>query len=87
MAEIAQSATKVNSLLTSISHCASEQAAGIGATTRAVQNLDNMTQQNAALVEQTAAAASSLKDQAHQLAQHVAKFKMPSDRPYLATAA
>jgi methyl-accepting chemotaxis protein len=79
VADIADSATKVNSLLASISHGASEQAAGIGETTRAVQDLDNMTQQNAALVEQTAAAASSLKDQAHQLAQQVAKFKMPSD--------
>ncbi len=67
MSDITDIATKVNALLASISHGASEQAAGIGETTRAVQDLDNMTHQNAALVEQTAAAAASLKDHAHQL--------------------
>ena len=38
-----------------------------------------MTQQNAALVEQTAAAAASLKDQAWALAQEVGRFRLPAD--------
>jgi methyl-accepting chemotaxis protein len=42
-----------------------------------VQDLDTATQQNAALVEQTAAAASSLNDQAHGLAAEVARFRLP----------
>ena len=43
-----------------------------------VTGLDHMTQQNAALVEQTAAAAASLKDQAVDLAAQVATFKLPA---------
>jgi methyl-accepting chemotaxis protein len=43
-----------------------------------VHELDQMTQQNAALVEETASAASSLRDQAIGLAGEVAKFKLPS---------
>jgi methyl-accepting chemotaxis protein len=43
----------------------------------AVHDLDRMTQQNAALVEETAAAASSLKDQAVGLAAEVSKFRLP----------
>ena len=44
----------------------------------AVDQLDQMTQQNAALVEQGAAAAKSLKDQAQRLAQVVTRFRMQS---------
>jgi methyl-accepting chemotaxis protein len=41
-----------------------------------VNNLDQMTQQNAALVEESAAAAESLKDQAHRLAESIARFRV-----------
>jgi methyl-accepting chemotaxis protein len=46
----------------------------------AVSQMDQMTQQNAALVEQMAAAASSLKSQAHELVQAVAVFQLQSHR-------
>ncbi|MFN3305055.1 MAG: methyl-accepting chemotaxis protein, partial [Roseateles sp.] len=50
---------------------------GIGQVGSAVQELDRATQQNAAMVEQTAAAASSLRDQARALAAEVARFRLP----------
>jgi methyl-accepting chemotaxis protein len=75
--EIVGNVDKVSKLLATISSGAREQAAGIGQTTKAVQELDTMTQQNAALVEQTAAAASSLKEQANHLAEHVCRFRLP----------
>jgi methyl-accepting chemotaxis protein len=78
IAEIVANARAVNTLLAAIATGASEQAAGVGQTTQAVQELDNMTQQNAALVEQTAAAAASLKDQALGLAGQVSRFKLPA---------
>jgi methyl-accepting chemotaxis protein len=43
-----------------------------------VQDLDQMTQQNAALVEESAAAAESLREQATELAQQVSMFKLPA---------
>lgn len=55
----------------------SEQSSGISQVGSAVSELDRMTQQNAALVEQTAAAASGLKDQAMSLATEVDRFRLP----------
>ena len=78
IAEIVAKAREVNALVATIATGAKEQAAGIGQTTQAVHELDEMTQQNAALVEQTAAAASSLKDQAVQLASEVSRFRLPA---------
>ncbi|MEW6705174.1 MAG: methyl-accepting chemotaxis protein, partial [Pseudomonadota bacterium] len=49
---------------------------GIGQVNTAVTQLDQMTQQNAALVEESAAAAESLKDQAHKLAGMVSAFRL-----------
>ena len=54
-----------------------ELSNGVAQVGSAVNDLDRMTQQNAALVEQTAAAASALKDQALGLATEVARFKLP----------
>ncbi|PKO63692.1 MAG: methyl-accepting chemotaxis protein, partial [Betaproteobacteria bacterium HGW-Betaproteobacteria-16] len=53
-----------------------EQSDGIGQVNVAVTQLDQMTQQNAALVEESAAAAESLKDQAQRLAQVIQIFKL-----------
>jgi len=53
-----------------------EQSSGIGQVNESVTQLDQMTQQNAALVEESAAAAESLKDQARKLAQAVSAFKL-----------
>jgi methyl-accepting chemotaxis protein len=76
--EIVDSAHRVNKLLAAIANGANEQATGVSQTTQAVQDLDSMTQQNSALVEQTAAAAASLKEQAVKLAEEVARFKLPA---------
>ncbi len=59
-----------------ITAAASEQSDGIGQVNIAVSQLDQMTQQNAALVEQSAAAAQSLRDQAERLAGAVQVFKL-----------
>jgi methyl-accepting chemotaxis protein len=77
IAEMSSSASRVHELLAAISAGSEQQSAGVTETARAVQELDTMTQQNAALVEETAAAASSLKDQAVGLASKVASFKLP----------
>jgi methyl-accepting chemotaxis protein len=79
MQELVQNARRMNDLLTEISTAASEQSNGVSQVGVAVHELDRMTQQNAALVEQTAAAASALKDQAVGLASEVDKFKLPID--------
>ncbi len=78
MGELVGNARRINDLLSEISVAASQQSSGVGQVGTAVQGLDQMTQQNAALVEQTAAAASSLKDQAVGLAAEVSKFRLPA---------
>ncbi|MET0334785.1 MAG: methyl-accepting chemotaxis protein [Rhizobacter sp.] len=76
MAELLSNAHRMSDLLQEISVAAKEESAGVIQVGSAVQDLDRMTQQNAALVEQTAAAATSLKEQATDLAAEVAKFKL-----------
>jgi methyl-accepting chemotaxis protein len=76
MGEIVSSVQRVSDIIGEISAATSEQSAGIGQVNGAVVQLDQMTQQNAALVEQSAAAAESLKDQARQLAGVVAGFRL-----------
>lgn len=76
--EIVSSSERVDQLLTEVATGAREQALGIGQIGQAVQELDRMTQQNAALVEQTVAAATAMKDQASTLAEAVSRFKMPA---------
>jgi methyl-accepting chemotaxis protein len=62
--------------LLAVSQGAREESEGMGQIGQAVQDLDRMTQQNAALVEQTAAAAAALRDQAGGLASEVARFRL-----------
>jgi len=78
MQELVGNARRMNTFLADISTAAREQSSGVTQVGTAVQDLDRMTQQNAALVEQTAAAAGALKDQAVDLASRVAKFKLPA---------
>jgi methyl-accepting chemotaxis protein len=77
MRELVGNAQRMNELLSEISIAAKQESAGLSQVGSAVQDLDRMTQQNAALVEQTAAAASSLQSQAIDLASQVAKFRLP----------
>ncbi len=76
MAEIVTQVTRVNDLIGEISSASTEQSTGIGQIGDAVNQLDQVTQQNAALVEESAAAAESLKVQAAQLAQVVSVFRL-----------
>nr|WP_295769525.1 methyl-accepting chemotaxis protein [Rhodoferax sp.] len=76
MTEIVGSVQKVSDIIGEIASAASEQSDGIRSVNAAVGELDEMTQQNAALVEQSAAAAESLREQAERLAQVVSIFKL-----------
>jgi len=76
--EIVERTNSVGGVLGQIASGAAEQAQGVTQTSKSVHELDAATQQNAALVEQTAAAAASLKDQAVALAAEVAQFKLPA---------
>ena len=72
--EIVRKVQAVSGLISEISNSTSEQAMGIGQVGNAITQLDQVTQQNAALVEQSAAAAESLKHQAGQLANLLSVF-------------
>jgi len=76
MNEIVASVQRVSDIIGEITAAASEQSSGIGQVNTAVTQLDQMTQQNAALVEESAAAAESLKDQAQKLAKVVSTFRL-----------
>jgi methyl-accepting chemotaxis protein len=76
MQQIVCGVQRVTEVISQISAAASEQSGGIGQVNQAVTELDHMTQQNAALVEQSAAAASSMRQQAVTLAQAVAAFRL-----------
>jgi len=76
--DIVQSSQQVNKLLNQVATGAREQNEGIGQIGQAVQELDRMTQQNAALVEETAAAAAAMQSQAQTLATEVARFILPA---------
>ncbi|GLS16379.1 MULTISPECIES: methyl-accepting chemotaxis protein [Hydrogenophaga] len=74
--EIVANADKVAAFINDVTTAASEQSQGMGQVNSAVAQLDQMTQQNAALVEESAAAAESLRDQAQRLAQVVHVFRL-----------
>ena len=76
MAEVVGSIRRVTDIMGEISAASNEQAAGVAQIGEAVTQMDQVTQQNAALVEEMAAAASSLKSQAQDLVQVVAVFKL-----------
>jgi len=75
MGHIVEQVGRVTQMIAAISNATSEQTAGIGQVNDAVNQLDQMTQQNAALVEESAAAAASLKQQAAQLVDAVGSFR------------
>ncbi|NWG86472.1 MAG: diguanylate cyclase, partial [Hydrogenophilaceae bacterium] len=76
MQEIVQAVKRVTDIMAEINAASTEQSQGIEQVNVAVAQMDEMTQQNAALVEQAAAAAESLQDQADGLAQAVSVFKI-----------
>ncbi|MEO6278762.1 methyl-accepting chemotaxis protein [Roseateles sp.] len=76
MKEIIESIARVSAIVSEISHATGEQSTGIGQIGQAIAGLDQMTQQNAALVEESAAAAVSLQQQADELSRSVAVFRL-----------
>jgi methyl-accepting chemotaxis protein len=76
MGEIVSSVQRVADIIREITAASVEQSQGIGQVNTSVGSLDQMTQQNAALVEQSAAAAESLKEQANMLHDVVARFRL-----------
>jgi len=73
---VVASVKRVTDIVGEISSASQEQSAGISEVGQAITLMDEATQQNAALVEQAAAAAQSLQDQAGRLAQVVSIFKL-----------
>ncbi|HEY5801810.1 MAG TPA: methyl-accepting chemotaxis protein [Burkholderiaceae bacterium] len=79
MQQVLESVQKVTDMMGEIRSAATEQSSGIDQINRAVTEMDESTQQNAALVEQAAAAAAALQDRAQHLAQLVSRFKLADD--------
>ena len=78
MQEVVDSVRRVTDIMAEISHASEEQRAGISQVHEAITQMDQVTQQNAALVEEAAAAAAALQDQAHELEDVVRIFKLGS---------
>jgi len=76
MEEIVAQVIKVSSLINEIAAAAQEQSSGISQVNQAVAQMDEVTQHNAALVEESAAAAGSLAQQAKTLGESVAVFRL-----------
>ncbi len=79
MKEIVIAIKRVNDIMAEIAAASAEQSTGIEEVSGAVSQMDEMTQQNAALVEEAAAAAESLQSQADQLTQRVAMFRLANE--------
>jgi len=80
MAEVVDSIRRVTEVVSEISVASREQSAGVGQVGEAVTQMDQVTQQNAALVEESAAAAEALRAQAERLVAAVAVFRLqPAD--------
>jgi len=78
MQEIVASVKRVTDIMGEISAASEEQSIGIEQINRAVSQMDEVTQQNAALVEEAAAASGSLQEQANELVRSVGTFKVPN---------
>ena len=87
MTEVVASVRRVTDIVGEISSASQEQSAGIAEVGRAITQMDEGTQQNAALVEQAAAAAQSLQDQATTLAGLVGRFQIDGSQARTVPAA
>ncbi|MDO9204726.1 methyl-accepting chemotaxis protein, partial [Methylotenera sp.] len=79
MQEIVISVKRVSDIISEIAAASSEQSAGIEQVNEAVMKMDDMTQQNTALVEEAAAAAESMMEQADELMNAVSVFQLDSE--------
>ncbi|MGV3655157.1 MAG: methyl-accepting chemotaxis protein [Noviherbaspirillum sp.] len=87
MDEVVSSVRRVTDIMGEITAASREQSEGIEQVNQAIAQMDRVTQQNAALVEEAAAAAESMQDQAGALAQTVAVFRLPSTAAAVAAPA
>lgn len=78
--EVVNSVHRVSDIVSEITLASNEQSVGIEQVNQAIGQMDQTTQENAALVEEAAAAAQSLQEQAHQLEKTVSLFKLESDQ-------
>ena len=78
MEQVVSSVRRVTDVVSEISAASAEQSDGIEQVNQAITQMDEVTQQNAALVEEAAAASQSLQEQAQQLEQAVSVFKLES---------
>jgi methyl-accepting chemotaxis protein len=76
MAEVVLSVKRATDIMSEITTASIEQSNGIGQVNQAVSQMDQITQQNAALVEEAAAASASLAEQAARLSQAISVFKL-----------
>ncbi|APH72039.1 methyl-accepting chemotaxis protein [Aquibium oceanicum] len=79
LARIAEQVARVNTIVSGIATSAREQASGIGEINTAVDQMDKVTQQNAAMVEETTAASHQLAREAGSLAELVSRFRISGD--------
>lgn len=79
MQEVVASVRRVNSIIGDITAASVAQEAGIGQVNRAIAEMDGVTQKNAALVEEAAAAAESMRQQADRLSEVVGVFKVVAE--------
>ena len=79
MGEVVTSVRRVTDIMGEITSASREQSVGIDEVNQAIGQMDQVTQQNAALVEEAAAAAASMQEQAAQLAQVAASFKLGTE--------
>ncbi|MRW84162.1 HAMP domain-containing protein [Pseudoduganella sp. FT26W] len=87
MSQIVDSVRRVTEIMGEISSASVEQTQGIGQINQAIAQMDSVTQQNAALVEEASAAAAALEQQATGLVRTVSRFRLDAAGPALATAA
>ena len=78
LADIVSGVAKVTNIVAEIAAATSEQSTGIDQINHAITNMDTATQQNAALVEESAAAAKSMQQQAQRLQELVSFFRFGS---------
>jgi methyl-accepting chemotaxis protein len=81
MEEVVTSIQRVTAIMAEISNASSEQTSGIEQINQSITQMDHVTQQNAALVEQAAAAADAMQEQAAKLADAVSIFKLGAGAP------
>lgn len=87
MGDIVTSVNHISDTMLEISSASEEQSRGIAQIAQAINEMDKVTQQNAALVEQSAAAAGALEEQADRLTQTVAQFKISPQESAIPPAA